>query len=146
MYSWLDWSAVMSSTRMMGRIIFAERVPNIQGMTSRTYWTLNTIMKLENCKRHPEFTNMVDFVRRGDAFGLQVTRSASKAPLRDVAGYDPVSRNGEGNDGDTETTSGAGLMAFETVKLLKRVGDSPWMSEGVSNPPYASGQTYDMIE
>ena len=62
------WRAVMSTNRMLVRILYSERDPGIErtGLRPRDFWTVNKIVKLENCKRHPNFPEFVDFVKRGD--------------------------------------------------------------------------------
>jgi hypothetical protein len=104
------YQAVMSTNRMLGRILYAERGVDAKklGMSVKDYWTLNTIMKLENCKRHPDYRSLVDFVRAGDESGLNPRPILGKDPA-DVEGYSPF---GEGVYGKS------GLLEFETVKIL----------------------------
>jgi len=107
-----DYQAVMSTNRMLGRILYSERGVDVAkvGMSVRDYWTLNTIMKLENCKRHPDFHKFVDFVRAGDVGGLDPSPILGRDPA-DAEGYSPFGDGVYGN---------SGLLDFETVKYLIR--------------------------
>jgi len=104
------WKAVMSTSRMLGRILFAERGtnPEATGLSVSDFWTLNTIAKLENCKRHPAFAEFVDFVRSGDKYGLRLNELLDK-DVSIVEGYSVFGDSAYGS---------SGLAAFETVKVL----------------------------
>jgi len=107
-----NYQAVMSTNRMLGRILYSERGVDVAkvGMSVKDYWTLNTIMKLENCKRHPDFHKLVDFVRAGDESGLNPLPILGRDPV-DIEGYSPFGESVYGN---------SGLLEFETVKYLIR--------------------------
>jgi hypothetical protein len=99
---------VMATTRMLTRILFAERGVDVNkaGMSVKNFWTLNTLSKLENCKRHPNFKEFVEFVQTGDQFGLDVSE------LLDVTVTD------RGFTGGSDTVEGIG--GWESVKILNR--------------------------
>jgi len=102
--------AVMSTNRMLNRILLAERGVNVEatGLSVRDFWTLNTIAKLENCKRHPLFREFVYFVASGDRWNLDPTPVLSKS-LDAIEGF---SAFGDSVYGTT------GLAEFDTVKVL----------------------------
>jgi len=102
--------AVMSTTRMLGRIVYAERGVDVEkvGMSVAQFWILNTISKLENCKRHPYFSEFVNFVKRGDKFGLSPTLVSGKTSTGNEI-FRAVS-------GSPELESG--FESMETVRLL----------------------------
>lgn len=108
-----DFSAVMSTVRMLNRILYAERVNQsaIKEIGPRNFWTLNTIVKLENCKRHPHFKEFVDFVKAGDAYGLD-PQEILGVNVSELLGYDPIGSNSSSSYGNN------GLMEFETVRYL----------------------------
>ena len=112
-YSSEGWTAIMSTIRMLNRLIYTEResVPSGQ-VTPKQYWMLNTIMKLENCKRHPLFEYFVDYVADGDKYLATEWQSLVDINRSSVFGYDPL----EGDAPSSET----GLMNFETIKVLSR--------------------------
>lgn len=116
-YESLGWTAIMSTNRMLGRILYQESGGAITdyleaNIAIKTFWSLNTIMKLENCKRHPLFGTFVKFVQTGDKYGLDISGIVSKEVdlPRDygVLGHNP----------DEDSVNSRGLMKFETVKLL----------------------------
>lgn len=102
--------AIMSTVRMLNRIIYAERgLPSKLSIPPKQYWTLNTIMKLENCKRHPNFEYFVKFVANADKYKLDLDfELPSGQRLLELFGWTPLS----------EGQSGTGLKDFETVKVL----------------------------
>lgn len=111
-YSDHEYKAVMSTNRMLGRILYAERSSIARtGLAVKDYWTANTIMKLENCKRHPDFYSLVDFVRAGDEFGLDPSNILGVDPAA-AEGYSPF---GEGSQG------GSGFADFDTVRYPRGV-------------------------
>jgi hypothetical protein len=105
--------AIMSTIRMLNRLIYTEResVPTSL-ITPKQYWMLNTIMKLENCKRHPLFEYFVNFVADGDKYLREGWVELVDINRSQVLGYDPL----EGDASSSET----GLMNFETIKVLSR--------------------------
>jgi len=102
---------VMSTCRMLGRILFAERGISVEkeGMGVGEFWTLNTIMKLENCKHHPKFEEFVHFVALGDDLHLQRARDHLYESLHTIRGY---------ATNEDSTSSESGLARFETVRVL----------------------------
>jgi hypothetical protein len=107
------YKAVMSTVRMLGRILYAERGISTEkvGLSVREFWTLNTISKLENCKRHPQFVEFVEFVASGDKWKLD-PRPVLGKDIRDVEGFSAFGDSVYGT---------SGLAEFETVKVLLRM-------------------------
>uniref|UniRef100_A0AB39A391 RNA-directed RNA polymerase n=1 Tax=Perinereis aibuhitensis picobirna-like virus 1 TaxID=3237979 RepID=A0AB39A391_9VIRU len=116
MYPEYGYSAIMSTVRMLNRVLYAERGVDAKamGMSPKDFWTLNTIAKLENCKRNPLFEKFVRFVRRGDKFGLDPKPVLNKS-VNAIEGYS-VFRIDEGETGSQRSSSG--LLNFATVKVL----------------------------
>lgn len=104
------YPAVMSTVRMLGRILYAERGINPEqvGLSVREFWTLNTIAKLENCKRHPLFEEFVLFVASGDKWKLD-PRAVMQKDIGSVEGFSAFGDSAYGT---------SGLAEFETVKVL----------------------------
>jgi len=105
-----QYQAVMSTSRMLVRILYGERDPGIAktGLRPRDFWTLNTIVKLENCKRHPNFEKFIEFVRSGDEGRLNPS-PVMDVNVTDFEGYNPVGG---------EVAESAGLNGFEVVRYL----------------------------
>lgn len=114
-YSEEDYRAIMSTTRMLNRIVFAERINQsaVKSIGVQNFWTLNTIVKLENCKRHPIFEKFVDFVRSGDRYGLD-PKDILSVDITRILGYDPFGDSSSDADHKVES----GLLNFDTVKYL----------------------------
>lgn len=104
------YTAVMSTVRMLGRILYAERGINPEqvGLSVREFWTLNTIAKLENCKRHPLFEEFVLFVASGDKWKLD-PRAVMRKDIGSVEGFSVFGDSAYGT---------SGLAEFESVKIL----------------------------
>lgn len=109
---------IMSTARMLGRILYSERATaSNKEVSIRQAWTLNTIMKLENCKRHPSFERFIDFVRSGDQYNLSVRTKDLKWSPVDVEGYSPFEENGAG-DVPVNKQKRGGFWDFETVRFI----------------------------
>jgi hypothetical protein len=105
---------VYSIYRAMLRIKYLERWTDFDkmGISGADFFSLRTIMILENCKHHPCFVELVRYVQSLDKYGLQYSRSGSAAYSRSM---ESKARAGLfGSD-----TFKEGINSFETVKLLK---------------------------
>jgi hypothetical protein len=115
-YPEYKYSAIMSTVRMLNRVLYAERGVDAKrmGMSPKDFWTLNTIMKLENCKRHPLFEEFVRFVQKGDKFGLEPSFIAT-ADVNRIAGYSVFRVDSEE---ESDSSKSSGLLNFATVEVL----------------------------
>lgn len=117
LYPNYKYDAIMSTVRMLNRVLYAERGVDAKamGMAPRDFWTLNTISKLENCKRHPLFEEFVRFVSSGDKYGLDPSPVLNRS-VNEIEGYS-VFRIDEGKT-DSRGRESKGLLNFEAVKVL----------------------------
>ena len=72
---------VYSLYRAAHRIKYLERWTDFEavGISGDDYFSLRTVMILENCKHHPGHREMVQFVQRSDQNGLRFNRSSIPA-------------------------------------------------------------------
>ncbi len=105
---------VYSIFRAMNRIKYLERWTNFEAMkiSGSDFFSLRTIMILENCKHHPCFTMLVKYAQSLDKDKLSFTRQGLKSFSK---GMESKVRAGVMNQfGDSVT----GIDNFETVKIL----------------------------
>ena len=89
---------VYSGLRTIGRLIWTERggfkiddevLTDSFVKYDAGFWTLVAFMKLENCKRHPKFRELVEYVVRGDKFGLNPELVGGRDKfISSIKGYD----------------------------------------------------------
>lgn len=81
LYSGRGLGGVYPIFRALNRIKYLERWTDLarEGMTGGDFFSLRTIMILENCKHHPAFRDLVRYVAQTDAKGLHFTSEGLKA-------------------------------------------------------------------
>jgi hypothetical protein len=101
--------------RALLRIKYLERWTDFEreGITGDDFFSLRTIMILENCKHHPAFEEFVNMMRNRDGRGLKYTSKGASAFSKMQQ-----SRARAQLFGGSEFERG--LDNFETVKLLKK--------------------------
>lgn len=105
--------------RALNRIIYQERWSDFEDfdIQGRDYYSIRTISILENCKHHPLFRDLVEFVFRLDKYSLRFSRDA-------VSKYVKMTGNASGTEGFMLNQYGddvRGINGFETVKILKQL-------------------------
>jgi hypothetical protein len=106
--------------RALNRIRYQERWSQFEeyNMTGQDYYSLRTITILENCRFHPLFEEFVKFVLDNDKYSLAFSRKGLKQ-------YVNMLFETEGNRGNFSNQYGddiSGLMSFESVKLIRKLG------------------------
>jgi hypothetical protein len=106
---------VYSIFRAMARIKYLERWTDFDKMkiSGADFFSLRTIMILENCKHHPCFVELVLYAQSTDKYGLQFTAEGLNAYSRSM---ESKTRAGVFNQFGDEV---GGINDFETVKVLK---------------------------
>lgn len=110
---------VYPTYRALNRLIYQERWSNFEdfGLEGRDYYSLRAISILENCKHHPLFDKLVEFIWSIDKYSLGYTREG-------VNKYKEMVINGSGSGGLINNQYGddiKGLKSFATVKLLSKL-------------------------
>lgn len=108
---------IYSTYRALNRIIYQERWSDFEdyGLDGIDYYSIRTICILENCKHHPLFRDLVEFVHRLDKYSLRFSRNS-------ISKYSDMLGNSSGDGGFMNNQYGddvSGINKFETVKLLK---------------------------
>jgi hypothetical protein len=108
---------VYSIARCLLRLKYLERFVDEIGveeeLSGSDYFTLRAITILENCKHHPHFETLVDFVRTHDKFGLNVKGTNLRAFEKHKARRSRTEVTNQYGDQ-------AGIESFETWKYLTR--------------------------
>jgi hypothetical protein len=112
---------VYSGLRTLGRLIWTERggfkvddevLEDSFVKYDSGFWVLVAYMKLENCKRHPKFKEIVAAAVRGDRFGLDPNLVGSRDKfISSIKGYDT----------SDATPRIGGLAAFDSVRVVLEV-------------------------
>ncbi len=116
-YSLNDYAGgVYSIARALNRIKYLETFTDFeaQGIDGSDFFSLRTIMILENCKHHPSFKDLVKKVQSWDRDGLSYTKKGALAYSKSQASK---ARAGA-VFGETDLSKG--LESFETVKILRQ--------------------------
>lgn len=108
---------VYPTYRALGKIIFPERWASIEdfGLTGSDYFSIRTISILENCKYHPLFETLVNFIYSLDKYKLNYTQAG-------LDKFVEMFSQTEGTEGVIVNNPGSnlkGLNRFETVKILR---------------------------
>ena len=108
-----EYGGVYPIFRAMNRIKYLERFTNLEelGIEGSDFFSLRTIMILENCKYHPCFLELVMLAQSLDKYGLKYSRQSVSAYSKSTE-----SRARAGLF-DTEDFA-SGFDSFETVKIL----------------------------
>jgi len=106
--------------RALCRIVFQERYSNFEDFDIKgiDYYSLRTISILENCKYHPLFKELVEYIYRLDKYSLKFSNDSIKS-------YDRMANEGSGIGGLIINQYGdniKGIYSFETIKLLRDLG------------------------
>lgn len=106
------FGGVYSVYRALGRIKYLERWTNLESneITGLDFFTLRTIMILENCKHHPAFEAIVKYAQSVDKTGLSFTDAGVKAYSR--------MQESRIRAGVTNEANISGIYNFESVKIL----------------------------
>lgn len=112
----LGLGGVYALTRAALRIKYLERWTDFtrEGIEGSDFFSLRTVMILENCKHHPGFEEFVRTVRDWDRYGLRFTSQGADAFSRMQQ-----SRARAGLYGASEDFKG-GLESFETMRVLRK--------------------------
>lgn len=112
---------VYSVVRTLGRLLWTERGGfKIDDEVLREnfvnydagFWILVAYMKLENCKRHPKFREIVEIAVKGDKFGLDPAKVGARINyVSSIKGYDT-------SDATPRTS---GLESFESVRTAVEI-------------------------
>lgn len=107
---------VYSLFRAYNRIKYLEKWTDFdkEGISGADFFSLRTIMILENCKHHPGFEQFVQAVKNWDRKGLTYTQSGLKAFSRSLQSKAKAGLFG------AEQSFKRGIHSFETVKLLNK--------------------------
>jgi hypothetical protein len=105
--------------RALCRIVFQERYSDFEdfGLLGVDYYSIRTISILENCKYHPLFRNLVEYVYKLDKYSLKFSNSS-------VSKYDRMLNLGKGAGAVVTNQFGdvvSGINSFETVKLIREL-------------------------
>lgn len=111
-------TGIYPTYRALMRIVFQERWSNFDkhGLSGDDYYAIRTVSILENCKHHPFFRQLVEFV--SDNFTLTFKRSSLNK-------YIEMANLGKGTVGTIRNQYSddiRGIGAFQTVKLLRELG------------------------
>jgi hypothetical protein len=104
---------VYSLFRAYNRIKYLERWTDLGeggNIAGNDFFSLRTLMILENCKHHPGFEKFARWVQSHDKQGLEFSRGSDKAYSRML---ESKTRAGSG-----PLANGKGFASFEVVKLL----------------------------
>lgn len=102
--------------RALLRIVYQERWTDFEdfGILGKDYYSIRTITILENCKHHPLFKELVQFVYSLDKYKLKYSQDGLNkyvSMLTETSGSEGILINQYGDDV-------RGISNFETVKLL----------------------------
>jgi hypothetical protein len=105
--------------RALSRIIFPERFDNFteDGIVGADYYAIKTIAILENCRNHPLFVDLVEFIAKLDRFGLSYSQHGLLKYIQRIK----KSSGAEGLIINKPSDNVHGLNSFETVKVLREL-------------------------
>jgi len=113
---------IYSTFRAIGRICFQERYSDFEdyGLIGQDYYSIRTISILENCKYHPLFRKLVEYVYSKDKYKLKFSRGSTSK-------YANMLDKGSGTGTFMFNQYGdkvSGIYSFETVKILRELWSS----------------------
>lgn len=105
--------------RALCRLVFPERWTNFEDfqIEGKDYYSIRAITILENCKHHPLFRELVEFVYRLDKYKLKYSENGLVQYVRmlnEVKGTSEIIDNQYGDNLK-------GIKNFETVKLINQL-------------------------
>jgi hypothetical protein len=110
------FGGVYSVARALLRLKYLEQfigdVGQEEEITGDDYFVLRAISILENCKYHPHFHDLIDFVRQRDKHSLVYTASGAKA-------YENRADRRSRAEATNQYGDQSGIESFETVKYLR---------------------------
>lgn len=103
--------------RALNRLIYQERWSDFEdyGIKGKDYYSIRTICILENCKYHPLFKQLVQFVLKYDKYSLDVSDQG-------ISDYVQMIRKTKGAGEILNHQYGdnvSGIRSFETFKMVK---------------------------
>jgi len=99
--------------RALNRIRHLERWTDLdQDLSGDDFFAIRTITILENCKRHPMFRSLVEYVARNDRNGLDFSDQGLASYARSVL------RKGKAGIQHSWGEQIAGIRSFETIRVL----------------------------
>jgi hypothetical protein len=103
--------------RALNRILFLERFTDFEsvGISGKDYFSIRTICILENCKYHPLFRELVEYVYSLDKYKLAYTEQGLTAYIQNIRKSTGV----QGILNFRQEDNVTGIKNFETVKILK---------------------------
>jgi len=103
--------------RALNRILYLERFTDFEGeISGKDYFSIRTICILENCKYHPLFKELVEFVYSLDKYKLEFSQQGLSSYIKRVKQSSGVA--GVFNFRYEDSISN-GIQNFETFKYLK---------------------------
>jgi hypothetical protein len=110
---------VYSTVRALNRIIYQERFINFvgYGLKGQNYYALRTLSILENCKNHPLFEELVEFVFNLDKYDLSPSSDS-------IANYVQFINDTEGFRSSVPQQFGdnvTGIKDWESYKLVQKL-------------------------
>lgn len=105
--------------RALCRLVFPERWTNFEDfqIEGKDYYSIRAISILENCKHHPLFRELVEFVYRLDKYKLKYSENGLNQYVRMLNEVKGTSEIIENQYGDNLK----GIKNFETVKLISQL-------------------------
>lgn len=109
---------IYSVYRALNRIVHQERYSDFEdyGIKGQDYYSIRTICILENCKYHPLFHQLIEYVYHLDKYRLKFSGKS-------LSNYNRMITEGKGATGIISNQYGdnlTGIHNFETVKYLSR--------------------------
>jgi hypothetical protein len=110
---------VYSTVRALNRIIYQERFINFvgYGLKGQNYYALRTLSILENCKNHPLFEELVEFVFNLDKYDLSPSSDSIANYVRFINDTEGFRSSVPQQFGDNVT----GIKDWESYKLVQKL-------------------------
>jgi len=110
---------VYPTYRALNRLIYQERWSQFEDfdLEGKDYYSIRAYSILENCKFHPLFEELVEFILKLDKYSLRISRGADKK-------YVSMLNNSSGSSGFLVNQRGddvSGLRNFRSYKLVDRI-------------------------
>lgn len=104
--------------RALNRLIYQERWSDFEevGIEGKDYYSIRAICILENCKYHPLFENLVEFVVNNDKYSLDFSDQGLSNYVQMVE-----EAKGLGGISNQYGDNVSGIRNFETYKLIRKL-------------------------